>query len=64
MKSKYREKFGSNVKNFTTSDNIILYPVKTLVTKGKCKNGLRKNEVLFRRAKCSCGAWKYASIKE
>jgi len=64
MKSKYREKFGSNVKNFTTSENLLLYPVKTVVTKGKCKNGQNKNEVLFKRAKCSCGAWKYASIRE
>jgi len=63
MKNKYKEKFGSNPKNFTT-ENGIIYPVKTLVTKGKCKNGRNKGDRVFLRAKCSCGSWKYSSVFE
>ena len=51
MKSKFREKFGGNAKNFTNEKNVHMYPVKTLVTKGKCKNGKNKNQLVFRRAK-------------
>ena len=50
MKNKYREKFGVNPKNFTENGKII-YPVKTLVTKGKCKNGQNKGDRVFLRAK-------------
>ena len=63
MTTKYREKFGINVKNFTSTE-VQIYPVKTLVTKGRCRRGPNKKDMIFRRAKCSCGAWKYSSIKE
>lgn len=64
MKVKYREKFGTNAKNLTNSLGQFIYPVKTLVAKGKCKNGQNKGSLIFRRAKCSCGSWKYSSLFE
>ena len=51
MKQKYREKFGSNPKNFTTNEGITIYPVKTLLAKGKCRTGQNKGSTIFRRAK-------------
>ena len=51
MKQKYREKFGSNPKNFTTKAGEIIYPVKTLLAKGKCRTGQNKGSTIFRRAK-------------
>ena len=65
MKSKFREKFGTDYQNLTspvTGEH--LYPVKTLVAFGRCKGGKRKGELIFKRAKCSCGAWKYASLRK
>lgn len=51
MKQKYREKFGSNPKNFTTDDGQTIYPVKTLLSRGKCRVGQNKGDTIFRRAK-------------
>ena len=51
MKQKYREKFGSNPKNFTTVDGETIYPVKTLLSRGKCRVGQNKGDTIFRRAK-------------
>ena len=39
---KYKEKFGTVAKNLTDNDGNIIYPVKTLVAKGRCKNGENK----------------------
>lgn len=42
MKMKYKEKFGTVAKNLTDNNGNIIYPVKTLVAKGRCKNGENK----------------------
>ena len=42
MKMKYKEKFGTVAKNLTDSNGNVIYPVKTLVAKGRCKNGENK----------------------
>ena len=42
MKMKYKEKFGTVAKNLTDNNGNIIYPVKTLVAKGRCKNGEHK----------------------
>ena len=39
---KYKEKFGTVAKNITDSNGTVIYPVKTLVAKGRCKNGENK----------------------
>ena len=39
---KYKEKFGTVAKNLTDNNGNIIYPVKTLVAKGRCKNGEHK----------------------
>jgi len=69
MKTKFIEKFGtdfrtdfSNLTFAATGERV--YPVKTLVAFGRCKAGEKKGELVFKRAKCSCGAWKYASLRK
>ena len=42
MKMKYKEKFGTVAKNLTDNNGNMIYPVKTLVAKGRCKNGEHK----------------------
>ena len=69
MKTKFQEKFGykSDFSNLITPVNSTgeqIYPVKTLVAFGRCKNGEKKGQLVFKRAKCSCGAWKYASLRK
>ena len=64
METKFRDKFGAELANVTIPQNgARVYPVKTLVAFGRCKTGAKKGELVFKRAKCSCGAWKYASLR-
>ena len=63
MKTKFEEKFGTDFSKFN-STGAEIYPVKTLVAFGRCKNGEKKGQLVFKRAKCSCGAWKYASLRK
>ena len=65
MKTKSVEIFGTDFSNsIFSATRQRVYPVKTLVAFGRCKARERKGELVFKKAKCSCGAWKYASLRK